>query len=343
MACVALFLIHVEESVFFQMLRHLDEVTVNSDMQLNWTKNAIWALLLITVIVTSCTSGSNDSTGDAVDDAAESTASQDPTTTTVSADDTVGNDTAADDTPADEIVIRPEANSGNDDNNSWIGTDQMTDDGIQLVWDIADQTTSTGDPIAYRVYRLPTERLNQEGWTSPEQAVLTGDEFLYDVQPDDTGFTDETVETGEFYTYYLVGLAGPTEGAADAAEGTADSVAVVAKRWTTGLAVTDTEPPSPITDLAAEVTEDGVLLTWQPSSDNVEFASYSVSAVTADGQATYLGGGADPSQVSFLDNQPGDLDGDGTADIGPTIDYLVEAVDFHNNRGQSATITVTIP
>jgi hypothetical protein len=74
-----------------------------------------------------------------------------------------------------------------------------------------------------------------------------------------------------------------------------------------------------------------VLLTWNPSSDNVEFASYSVSLVGDDDELTYLGGGADLNQTAFLDDRPAP----------GTSTYAVEAVDFHNNRTVPVLITVS--
>lgn len=87
-----------------------------------------------------------------------------------------------------------------------------------------------------------------------------------------------------------------------------------------------------ITGLHAEVTADGVLLSWNRSSDNVEFAAYSVSIVEED-RLKYIGGGADIEQTSFLDNLP----------QSGLVTYAVVAVDFHNNRTDAATISVNIP
>ncbi len=304
-------------------------------MQIKWIQNLLWAPLPTLLVLTGCM---DTPTGEAED------TPQQPTITVATdseqAEPTTAEATTTVPTAADEIVIRPEANPGDDENNSWIGTALMTDDGIELVWDVAGQPTAADEEISYQIYRLPTDLLAKQGWASPEEAVLAGDQLLHEIPTGSTTFVDQTVETGNFYTYYLVGLTSLTDGA-DRADG--DNFSVKVRRWTTGLAVTDTEPPTAIVGLEAEVTDDGVLLNWQPSTDNVEFASYSVSVVAANGQATYLGGGADPSLVSFLDNRPGDLDADGTVESGPAIDYLVEAVDFHNNRSEPATITVTLP
>ena len=76
-----------------------------------------------------------------------------------------------------------------------------------------------------------------------------------------------------------------------------------------------------------------MLLEWEPSSDNVEFAAYSVSLVADDLSLQYIGGGADESQSSFLDNTP----------ISGTNTYLVQAFDFHDNPSEPAQITVEVP
>ena len=88
-------------------------------------------------------------------------------------------------------------------------------------------------------------------------------------------------------------------------------------------------PPTPVVGLSAAITADGVLLEWAPSSDDVEFASYSVSIMNGD-ELQYIGGGADPQQTSFLDPEP--FDGSRA--------YHVVAVDFHNNRSQPAQVDV---
>lgn len=105
---------------------------------------------------------------------------------------------------------------------------------------------------------------------------------------------------------------------------------VLSRRWTQGLAIDDTTPPTPITNLRSEMTAEGLLLSWDPSSDNVEFAAYSVSIVDGE-QLRYIGGGADVEQSSFLDTRP----------PAGTVTYSVQAVDFHDNRTEPATIEVT--
>ncbi len=256
-------------------------------------------------------------------------------------------------TSSDDIVVRPLPASGATGDNSWIGTAVMTDDEIQLVWDLADAVSTAAGNVSHRIYRVPTDQLAENGWASPEEAELTGDDLLYEIPDGVTTFTDSTVETGRFYTYFLVGLTGlansatdPTEvdpADVDAADVDPANVGVVTRRWTTALAVTDTEPPTAITGLTAEVTDDGVLLSWRPSTDEVEFAAYSVSIVSADGQTVYLGGGADATLTTFLDNQFGDVNGSGPASSGSTIEYVVEAVDYHNNRSEPGRISVTLP
>ncbi len=179
----------------------------------------------------------------------------------------------------------------------------MTDTAVDLTWSAVENTDR------YEVWRIPTAEADYD-------AIAEGDfgaaSLVYD--GDDLVTTDTTVEPDTFYTYVLIAWSGD---------------AVSAPRWTEALTVFDEIPPSPITGLTAEVTDDGVLLSWNRSTDNVEFAAYNVSLDDGD-QRTYIGGGADESATSFLDPEP--LDGPRT--------YEVVAVDFHDNRSDPAQITV---
>lgn len=206
----------------------------------------------------------------------------------------------------DELVRRPEENEGTDERNHWIGRNVMTDSSVEVVWSEVDGTS-----VTYRVYRAPlTADLDREN------IALTDDLLVYKGPGGITTFVDGTVETGTFYSYLLlVDVDGTT----------------LPRRWANALAVTDTEPPSPITNLGSEIIDGEVVLRWDPSTDNVEFASYSVSLVV-DGELRYLGGGGDQAQASFVDTRP---------EPG-TSTYSVQAVDFHNNRTEEARIEVTV-
>ncbi len=209
-------------------------------------------------------------------------------------------------TADDELVRRPEENAGTDEGNHWIGRNVMTDSSVEVVWSEVDGTS-----VIYRVYRAPiTADLDREN------IALTNDLLVYEGPSGVTTFVDGTVETGTFYSYLLaVDVDGTT----------------LPRRWANALAVTDTEPPSPITNLESEIVDGEVVLRWDPSTDNVEFASYSVSLVV-DGELRYLGGGGDQAQASFVDTRP---------EPG-TNTYSVQAVDFHNNRTEEARIEVTV-
>ena len=74
-------------------------------------------------------------------------------------------------------------------------------------------------------------------------------------------------------------------------------------RWTEALTTADITPPTPITGLTATNTGDGVLLEWEPSFDDVEFAAYSVNVLNETGQFEYIGGGAEENQTSFIDTE----------------------------------------
>lgn len=187
---------------------------------------------------------------------------------------------------------------------NWIGRGQMTDTMVELIWSEVE-----GDSVDYRLYRIETTAA-----ADPDGVQLEADLLIY--QGPETTFTDANVVTRTFYTYLLE---------VDVDEQT------LSRRWTSALAVTDTEPPSPIIGLMAEITPDGVLLSWEPSSDAVEFASYSVSIDIA-GELTYIGGGGDVGETSFLDDRPNE--GSNT--------YIVQAVDFHNNRTEPVSIIIEV-
>lgn len=196
---------------------------------------------------------------------------------------------------------RAEKNPGDSTQNHWIGRNKMTSKSIEVVW------SEVEDVQTYRIHRF--------GEGSPGPADVLLDEVSLVFEGLATTFVDEAVEEGQFYTYVLEVRTGAE---------------TLDRRWTKGLAMDDTVPPSPITNLRAEIVGEGVLLSWDPSSDNVEFAAYSVSIVEGD-QLRYIGGGADIGQSSFLDNRP--LPGD--------VTYAVQAADFHDNRTEPALITIS--
>lgn len=190
------------------------------------------------------------------------------------------------------------------DGGNWLGHGEMTETRVELIWSEVE-----GQDINYRLYRVETE-----GGVDPEGLDLGGPHSVY--SGPGVGFVDETVQPNTFYTYLP--------------EADVDGTAL-SRRWTTALTVTDHEPPSPVTGLRAGTNPDGVLLRWDPSTDNVEFAPYAVSLLV-DGELRYLGGRSDPSQISFLDNRP---------ETGPNV-RVVQAVDFHDNRTEGARIEITV-
>ncbi len=206
----------------------------------------------------------------------------------------------------DELVLRPEENTGIDERNHWIGRNTMTDTSVEVVWSEVE-----GADVNYRVYRTEiTADLNRE------TIVLDDNLLVYEGPAGTTSFVDGSVTTGTFYSYLLaVDVDGQT----------------LSRRWANALAVTDVEPPTPITNLTSEVIDGEVILRWDPSTDNVEFASYSVSLVV-DGELRYLGGGADPSQSSFVDTRP---------EPGVNV-YSIQGVDFHDNRTEAVVVEVTV-
>lgn len=204
---------------------------------------------------------------------------------------------------AGDPVVRVQANEGQVEASNWLARTYMDSRSVELVW------SPVGGATTYRLYRLPTAEADYDaiavGILDGADEVFEGNEY---------GFIDRDVVSGTFLTYVVV---------AELDDGSTEP------RWTEALTVDDVTPPTPVTGLTAEVTNDGVLLQWEPSTDDVEFAAYNVQ-VFIDGQLQYLGGGADPAQTSFLDTDP--VDG--------LNRYVVTAVDFHGNNSTPAQVEV---
>lgn len=206
---------------------------------------------------------------------------------------------------ASEPVVRVPDNEGAIDGSNWLAHGLMEAESVELVWSPVDGAKT------YRLYRVPTLDADYDAITAGDVSGL--DEVF---EGDEYGYIDTDVPSNVFLTYVVV---------AELDNGSTEP------RWTEALTIDDVTPPTPVTGLTASVTDDGVLLEWQPSTDDVEFASYSVHLLTNEGTAKYLGGGADEGQTSFLDTDP--LDGENR--------YVVTAVDFHDNQSEPAEITVT--
>lgn len=206
-----------------------------------------------------------------------------------------------------EIVTEPALRLDEDpsiDTSNWIARTFMDSSSVELVWSPVENADT------YRLFRLLTESADYDAISD---GIVDGAEEIY-VGPE-FGFIDDDVPTGTFLTYVIVADVGDAR---------------TEPRWTEALTVDDVTPPVPISALVASETNDGVLLEWDPSPDDVEFAAYNVS-ILEDGQFRYIGGGADVGQVSFLDDE----------DFAGTRTYVVAAVDFHNNVSETAQVDVT--
>ena len=206
----------------------------------------------------------------------------------------------------DSTAIRPAENNGIPDKyGHWIGRNLMTSSSVELVW-----SKIAGDSVTYRIHRF-----ERNAGFNPDTAKFSADSEIY--SGDANQWIDREVKANQFYTYVL-------DAEVDGKQ--------LPRRWTEALTSDDTEAPTAITGLQANLTPEGVLLSWNRSADNVEFAAYSVSIVE-ENRLKYIGGGADIEQTSFLDNRP----------KSGLITYAVVAVDFHNNRTEAATVEVNVP
>ena len=208
----------------------------------------------------------------------------------------------------DEPAVRVPDNGEPVEATNWLARTAMTAASVDLVWSPVEGAGS------YRLYRVPTAVADYD-------AIATGDlgeaEEIYEGADGVYGFVDLTAPSGVFLTYLVV---------AEFDDGSSTE-----PRWAEALTVDDFTPPTPILGLTGTVTSEGILLEWEPSTDDVEFAAYNVQSLSTDGTAQYLGGGTEPGQVSFLDTNP--LAGENR--------YVVTAVDFHNNLSESAEVTIS--
>lgn len=258
-----------------------------------------------------CSSSEDES---AVGDAGLATATPSPDDTVTSSGDVeTSSDAAAAPTTtqvvveSDEPVVRVQVNEDEPAQTNWVARTFMDSERVEVVWSPVDGA------LQYQLYRLPTVDAD---YAAIDQGILGDATRVY--EGPEFGFIDEDVPAGQFLTYVLV---------AEVGEG------VTTPRWTEALTVPDATPPTPIENLEATVTEDGVLLSWSPSIDDVEFAAYSVVTLVEDGTWQYIGGGSEEGQTSFLDTEPGS--GINT--------YQVRAFDFHDNGSDPAMIEVDVP
>lgn len=272
-------------------------------------KSRIAALALFCTLGVACTA--SEPTASQITDRSENT----PTSAdrrSPSTEGSVGSD-VAEVSPAKVAVL--------DETVAWIRADTMTSDAIGLSW------APTAGIERFKVYRFEPQPNVDPATAPPGSGTL-----IYD------GIGVSALDTEPLeavaVTYILE---------AESATG-----ASVQRVWTTALAVDDTTPPAPITGLQAIVTEGDrqrlrVELQWDESSDDVEFASYSVSIVDPAGEPRpgdgdkaerlrYLGGGGDLEQNTYLDLNP----------PRGVAQYIVWATDFHGNRGEEARVEVTI-
>jgi len=264
------------------------------------------SLLLILALVAAACSGDDDSIAAAPDTASVSSTDsgqEDATTSTPEQ----GEETEAGD-PA-EPAVRVAENGEPVSESNWVARTFMDEGRVEVVWSPVDGVEN------YELYRLPTAEANYDAIALGD---LDGAERVYEGL--EFGFVDdEDLPVDTFLTYVLVADLG--------------NDVRTEPRWTEALTTSDVTPPTPITGLGGSVTDEGVLLEWAASTDDVEFAAYSVSVLVEDGNYQYIGGGAEENQTSFVDNAP--LSGE--------VTYRVQAFDFHDNGSDFAEITVDVP
>lgn len=209
----------------------------------------------------------------------------------------------APDAPDDVPPARRVPDEVSSETTHWVGHGFMTDNKIEIVWSEVE-----GADVVYQIFRF-----DEIGFDPAEVELV--DPIHEGIGT--LGWDDASVVSGSFYTYVMRVIADDQ---------------VLERRWTATLAVTDTTPPTMVTDLTATATTEGVLLEWSPSQDDVEFGSYGVYRSDGD-QPKYIGGGGDQEVTAFIDTE---------VPSSGEISYEVRAADFHGNQSEPAAITVSL-
>lgn len=183
----------------------------------------------------------------------------------------------------------------------------MTDSSIQMFWALSEPADE------YALYRFPRDDV-----ADPMTVGLTDDRLV--LRSPKTGLIDEDVIAGTAYWYVLTAI---------------DESGVEYRQATEAEAVTDRQPPQPVTGLTATRQGDpaAVVLTWDEGGDNHRFGRYAIRRSHNDEQSIYYGTGWTVDQTTFIDDRLPD---------GGTVTYEVLAVDFHANATEAATVTVDL-
>ncbi len=264
------------------------------------------------VALGACSGGDDDGAAADTSVAATSTATSATPSAESDADVDAGQEGPGDDavedegTPPAEPAVRLPVDPDGGEATNWVGRTFMDDTRVDLTW------SEVADADGYQLYRLPTAAAD---YAAIADGILEDASLIYDGTA--TSVTDDDVPADTFLTYVLVADVGGV---------------VTEPRWTEALTTPDTTPPTGIDDLEATITDDGVLLTWEASTDDVEFAAYAVTFEAENGSLQYIGGGAEENQTSFLDTAPR-----------PGVNrYEVTAFDFHDNGSRPAQVEIVV-
>ena len=161
---------------------------------------------------------------------------------------------------------------------------QVTDDDVALSWDASTDNVGVTE---YRVYRGATA-----GFTADVGS------HLGDVSAPTRAYTDNNRPPGTYY-YKVI--------ARDAA-GNASAASTAAEATIPAPPTTDNEAPSVPSNVAAQVTDDDVALSWDASTDNVGVTEYRVyrgatAGFTADA-GSHLGDVSAPTRAYTDNNRP---------------------------------------
>ncbi len=183
----------------------------------------------------------------------------------------------------------------------------MTDRSIALHWTLDDRVEATG----YILHRLPFD-------PAIDPITVPLDDATVIHRSTTPGLVDSDVVAGAGYWYVLLAT---------------DSTGTEYRQATEAHAVTDTEPPAPISGLVAEVEKGAITVSWDRSTDDYRFGRYSIRRSVDGATSIYYGTGWTADQTIFIDDQP--------PPTGSLVVYEVAASDFHGNSSEPSLVEVT--
>lgn len=194
------------------------------------------------------------------------------------------------------------------DTSIWVSRSLMTDTEVAIQWSAPDGAVE-----------LQVHRMLQESESRPDVEAMTDANRIHTSVEVAGTYEDPTVEAGALYWYGVRGIS---------ADGT-----VLSHGWHRTAAVTDVEPPVPVSNLTAEVVDGEIVVTWDQTTDNFELHAYRVLRSVDGAEFEIVVTTWNLDQTSFVDDQvPGPAQ----------VAYQVVSMDFHWNMSEPTIIDVDL-